>query len=292
MITPFCHRIAAALLFAAALPASAASFDCAKAKTDVEKAVCADPQLSDLDVQLAAAWRSMLNAVKDPAALRLKQREWAEGRSSCSEGEMQSCLADSYSARIKLLHEMEAALHDAPSRGSGKPDPTGFRLLVKRLADESAVLYIFRKGDSKPWQALPVLQLPSDLDIEPRIEKFNASVLILALYNGRGGLHGSASYDYYVSLKGGPFSYSDEITKLADNTLSGVEFFSGEIETVSSDGSPTRGTNTRYTLVDGKPQILRREIFDGESDKKFDFTTYETYRDGKLVKRWTKKERR
>ncbi|WP_160296756.1 hypothetical protein [Sphingomonas sp. ERG5] len=36
-------------------PAGAASFDCAKASTRVEKLVCSDPQLSRLDERLAAA---------------------------------------------------------------------------------------------------------------------------------------------------------------------------------------------------------------------------------------------
>ena len=45
MITAFCHRFAAALQFAAALPASAASFDCSKGRQDVELVICADKNL-------------------------------------------------------------------------------------------------------------------------------------------------------------------------------------------------------------------------------------------------------
>jgi uncharacterized protein len=293
MITSFCHRFAAALLLAATLPASAASFDCSKAKTEVEKAVCADPQLSELDVQLANAWRGTLNAAKDPGLMRVRQREWAASRDTCGEGEMKTCLADSYRDRISLLQKLTEALQQSPSPAAGKPYESGmYRLFAKRLEGESAVIYIYRKGDSKPWQTLPVLVMPNDLDIAPRITKINDSAQILEVYNGRGGLHSTASYDFYVSSNGSQFIYSEAITNLALDTLSGVEIMGDELETVSSDAGTTRSTSTRYKLVDGKPQIARREIFDGESDRKFDFTTYETYRDGKLVKSWTKKEKR
>ena len=40
--------------------ARAASFDCAKARTGVEKAVCADPQLSEYDERIAAAYQRAL----------------------------------------------------------------------------------------------------------------------------------------------------------------------------------------------------------------------------------------
>ena len=45
--------LAGLLLIAVAGPASAASFDCGKARTKVEKLICADPQLSRQDSDLA-----------------------------------------------------------------------------------------------------------------------------------------------------------------------------------------------------------------------------------------------
>jgi len=43
-----------AILSAACLSASAASFDCAKARSKSERLICGDPQLSALDDRLAA----------------------------------------------------------------------------------------------------------------------------------------------------------------------------------------------------------------------------------------------
>ena len=45
----------ALLSLAGIATAQAASFDCAKARTGVEKAVCADPKLSEYDERIAAA---------------------------------------------------------------------------------------------------------------------------------------------------------------------------------------------------------------------------------------------
>ena len=64
----------AALAFA--LASHSASFDCAKAATKVEKAICADPGLSRADSDMAAAWRAALAVTPTPASLRSEQREW------------------------------------------------------------------------------------------------------------------------------------------------------------------------------------------------------------------------
>ena len=43
--------------------AHAASFDCAKAKSPQEKAICSSPRLSAADDQLATAYKAWLSAV-------------------------------------------------------------------------------------------------------------------------------------------------------------------------------------------------------------------------------------
>ncbi len=68
------------LLFACSTPtiAAAASFDCGKAKTALEKTVCADPKLSAADSEMARRYdkaRSMLSD-RGKAILRSGQREW------------------------------------------------------------------------------------------------------------------------------------------------------------------------------------------------------------------------
>jgi uncharacterized protein len=56
--------------------AQAASFDCARAASAVEKRICADPQLSRDDERVAEAYRLALAAAPLPFAVRDDQRRW------------------------------------------------------------------------------------------------------------------------------------------------------------------------------------------------------------------------
>ncbi len=88
----------ALLLCLVALDASAASFPCAKAKSKVEKLICADPVLSKLDDELAAAFKQ---ANTDWDATAASQKEWLrEVRDRCTASD---CLAKAYRERIETL---------------------------------------------------------------------------------------------------------------------------------------------------------------------------------------------
>ncbi len=86
-----------------------ASFDCSKASLPLERMVCGDKSLSDLDDQLAKAWSEALGGVSDAgrSSLVAEQRQWLKGRAtSCSLGDGASasqCLASYYSRRIAAL---------------------------------------------------------------------------------------------------------------------------------------------------------------------------------------------
>lgn len=79
----------------------ASSFDCASAVSPVEKAICADPYLSDLDAKLGAVWKTTLAKVADPKALKADQRHWLKNRSSC--GQESACLRRDYLMRLTEL---------------------------------------------------------------------------------------------------------------------------------------------------------------------------------------------
>lgn len=93
------------------LNADAASFDCAKAKSAEEKAVCADPKLSKLDAQMGAAYHVALKALspQGQVALRDGQRQWIKyGRDVCAKQrgdlpKLSTCLAGLYSSRLDEL---------------------------------------------------------------------------------------------------------------------------------------------------------------------------------------------
>ncbi len=61
------------------------SFDCSKANSEVEKLICADRGLADLDHKLAGVYEAALRKAKDdvPSWLRTQQRGWVKGRNEC-----------------------------------------------------------------------------------------------------------------------------------------------------------------------------------------------------------------
>jgi uncharacterized protein len=100
------------LLFAIASVAhgQVASFDCGKASTRAEKAVCASPTLGTKDVTLAAYFQLLLRL--EPAVagmvyrefddtLRSDQRQWLKERDACQTDA--ACLNRIYNRRIDSL---------------------------------------------------------------------------------------------------------------------------------------------------------------------------------------------
>ena len=77
--------LAAALLLPTAVPtAHAASFDCKKAGTSVERMICANPKLSSMDEKLGKAYREALATGPKPELLTSYQRDWLKDvRNAC-----------------------------------------------------------------------------------------------------------------------------------------------------------------------------------------------------------------
>ena len=72
--------------FAASLAAQSPGFNCAKAATAQEKAICSSPELSKADAEMTAAYRSLLASVPPEVQpeIRQNQRAWLRERlSSC-----------------------------------------------------------------------------------------------------------------------------------------------------------------------------------------------------------------
>ncbi len=104
---PLPGRLAALALACAALlgpsAARAASFDCTKAKAPDERAICADPGLSNLDSRLAG----LLDLDEDTVAMGQRgdmqdaQSAWIKTRSRC--GADRACLHARYESRLKQV---------------------------------------------------------------------------------------------------------------------------------------------------------------------------------------------
>ncbi|WP_158814086.1 lysozyme inhibitor LprI family protein [Methylocapsa sp. S129] len=88
--------------------AAAASFDCGRATTPIERRICADPGLSAADSQLGQDFDAALTLSLDPAGLRASQTEWlTQSRDKAAANDE---LAEAYARRQKELDKMLAQL--------------------------------------------------------------------------------------------------------------------------------------------------------------------------------------
>lgn len=83
-----------------AVSAHAASFDCAKAGTTVERLICDNPAISTLDDALGTAYKAALKAGKQADTIKQEQRNWIEERNDCTGA---VCLLRAYESRLKTL---------------------------------------------------------------------------------------------------------------------------------------------------------------------------------------------
>lgn len=74
------------------------SFDCSRATQQDEAAICSDPGLAAMDVELAELYQSALKSISDPKALVQSESGWVTARHLCDRD--LECLRHAYGARI------------------------------------------------------------------------------------------------------------------------------------------------------------------------------------------------
>jgi uncharacterized protein len=138
-----------ALLFSLSIFVNAAqreqpSFDCRKAATVPEKAICANAELSRLDVQLSRTWKTLLNAFSDSGQrtrMKVDERAWIARREKC--GDDSNCIAKLYRDQISALTGADpdhrfSGVYEVKDTGSFALYPIGNRYLVSiQTADPS-----------------------------------------------------------------------------------------------------------------------------------------------------------
>lgn len=80
--------------------AQAASFDCEKASTKIEKMICGNVDLSRLDEDLSKAYKTALQDEKKSEPTRQAQKKWIKDRNSCQNT---ACVILAYHNRISEL---------------------------------------------------------------------------------------------------------------------------------------------------------------------------------------------
>jgi uncharacterized protein YecT (DUF1311 family) len=156
-----------ALLLAAPLVGQAASFDCTKAGSPSEKAVCASPRVSALDGKLGDAFRTALKNHPDKAdALKLDQRHWLASRDDTAwtyisgglDQELVNVMAGQYQRRIEFLAGLDAGKPKAPLTvvSDALPRlPSGSRDILNDLKGKGAPIVLATEVEVKDASALP-----------------------------------------------------------------------------------------------------------------------------------------
>jgi uncharacterized protein len=87
----------------------AASFDCSKVSTAVERMICADPEVSKLDEDLNVRYKAYLTKSAKPDFIRQRQLYWLKKRNSCKNI---GCIKIRYNRRIAELTDREKELEE------------------------------------------------------------------------------------------------------------------------------------------------------------------------------------
>ena len=112
----------AALAAAILLAPSAAAFDCAKASTDTEKAICADPAVKAADDAMTAAYQTLLKTLEgdQPGMLKASQVAWLKQREMmCG---LQEQAAEKSACLLEQTTRRTAYLSATPESGPGFGD--------------------------------------------------------------------------------------------------------------------------------------------------------------------------
>ena len=80
----------------------AASFDCDEAKTNAEKAICSNTELSSLDEKMHDAYKTLLVISRFTEGIKEQQRFWLKERDRCSDS---NCLTEVYMRRLTEIQE-------------------------------------------------------------------------------------------------------------------------------------------------------------------------------------------
>jgi uncharacterized protein len=150
----------AAGLVLAASGASAASFDCTKAKHPLEKLICSDAQLSRADDALSQAYKAKFSTLFDKNAFRSQQQDWlkilrARCASSCARAEV----AAEYAAQLSFIQKLNEESFTANYKSGDEADLDirhgggGFSFALTRASldnPDNVFCTLPKKGETEP----------------------------------------------------------------------------------------------------------------------------------------------
>jgi len=182
MPSPKTSMLAISALFALLISignANAASFDCSKASTQQEKAVCANPTLSALDDKLAEAYKAARSVSQDAEKLKLEQIEWIKEVRKCQSDA--SCIERLYKSRLSALNPQPVKPTMEPAASAAPIDASAPAIEVKASATQPSASAIAEAPAAPVDSAVvplpaPVASEAKKVNIEPNPSIFSDPV--------------------------------------------------------------------------------------------------------------------
>ncbi|WP_157642446.1 lysozyme inhibitor LprI family protein [Burkholderia ubonensis] len=302
---PRAGRLAASLCVAALswLPvhAAAASFDCRAARTDVERAICGDAELSRLDEQLDDTYRVALSLTEGETrnGVRTTQRAWLKSLQPTNARIDVRVLKDAYRRRIDELQDLPD-FPDAVKNGGGSrfrldDVSSQFDFNVRMYADcptpkgkdsetcnAPGQISVYRKGAAKPLQTIDMPMIFATLMASgkplansARLYDYQGVINVgdfnfdghddFGVQTGHEGSYGGPSYDVYVfDPNGGKFILNDAMSELTRSSLGffDVDTKNKRLRTLGKSGCCYHVT-TAYRVERNRPVAVERHIEDG-----------------------------
>lgn len=132
------------------------SFDCSKIENGVEKLICTDNELAELDNQLAGVYQTALNNFPpdERETLKSKQRSWVTTRNACQTGnDLHSCVRFAYESRITEL-QIQGGMLSVPEPVTYKCDSGKYDYLQVVFYTQTVLPAVVLTGntDRDNWQ--------------------------------------------------------------------------------------------------------------------------------------------
>lgn len=105
---PFIIALLATLALSPQAHAANASFNCSEHSNKVEKLICHDSELAQLDTSLASLYHLVMKSTPadEQASLKSEQRDWIQSRNACDKAaDPKACIKEEYHARIGELKD-------------------------------------------------------------------------------------------------------------------------------------------------------------------------------------------
>ncbi|MBT3217972.1 MAG: DUF1311 domain-containing protein [Proteobacteria bacterium] len=214
----------------------AASFDCAKAATPVEKLVCDSPELSQLDDDLGANYRGLLDATEkdERHPIRSQQKEWLRFRDArClvppnPQGEAREMSVECLAEQYRRGHWQLDSIHPCIDSGLTDVDPK------EKWACPEGEVPLTKKVCEEAYTTL-AMAFCTDLDAARAHRKFvSAYIKVLDSAEKRVGENREVFEHYALALK----EEQDAWERLSKPTceIEGLQFEGGTLQGLTIAG--------------------------------------------------------